>query len=141
MNATAADTDAARAFLSDQVEAAIRKLTTQEFETEELRETTRGLADELLTVATTRDQLGFQVTRLTEEKDEIFVQLQGQVRDPATLAAVASRTKLTRAPSYPTLAVVSLLFAILALPTLAVLSFANDCETGVSFPIPGSNCD
>ena len=88
MNATAADTDAAMAFLSDQVEAAIRKLTTQEFETEELRETTRGLADELLTVATTRDQLGFQVTRLTEEKDEIFVQLQGQVRDLATLLSL-----------------------------------------------------
>ena len=59
----------------------------------------------------------------------------------ATLGAVAALTKWTRAPSYPTFAVVSLIFAILALPTLAVLSFANDCETGVSFPIPGSNCD
>ncbi len=67
MNATAADTDAAMAFLSNQVEAAIRKLTTREFEAEELRETTRGLADELQAVATTRDQLGFRVTRLTEE--------------------------------------------------------------------------
>ncbi len=88
MNATAADTDAAMAFLSNQVEAAIRKLTTREFETEELRETTRGLADELLTVATTRDQLGFQVTRLTEEKDQIFARLQGQVRDLATLLSL-----------------------------------------------------
>ncbi len=88
MNATAADTDAAMAFLSNQVEAAIRKLTTREFETEELRKTTRGLADELQTVATTRDQLGFQVDRLTEEKDEIFVRLQGQVRDLATLLSL-----------------------------------------------------
>ena len=88
MNATAADTDAAMAYLSNQVEAAIRKLTTRDFETEELRETTRGLADELQTVATTRDQLGFQVTRLTEEKDEIFVRLQGQVRDLATLLSL-----------------------------------------------------
>jgi chemotaxis protein MotB len=88
MNATAADTDAAMAFLSNQVEAAIRKLTTREFETEELRETTRGLADELQTVATTRDQLGFRVARLTEEKDEIFIRLQGQVRDLATLLSL-----------------------------------------------------
>ena len=88
MNATAADTDTAMAFLSDQVEAAIRKLTTREFETEELRETTRGLADELQTVASDRDQLGFQVTRMTEEKDEIFARLQGQVRDLATLLSL-----------------------------------------------------
>jgi chemotaxis protein MotB len=88
MNATAADTDAAMAFLSNQVEAAIRKLTIREFETEELRETTRGLADELQTVAATRDRLGFQITRLTEEKDEIFVRLQGQVRDLATLLSL-----------------------------------------------------
>ncbi len=88
MNATAADTDAAMAFLSDQVEAAIHKLSTREFETEELRETTRGLADELQAVASTRDQLGFQVTRLTEEKDEIFARLQGQVRDLATLLSL-----------------------------------------------------
>ncbi|MHA1153765.1 MAG: hypothetical protein ACTSQ7_14065, partial [Alphaproteobacteria bacterium] len=88
MNATAADTDAAMAFLSNQVEAAIRKLTTREFESEELRETTRGLADELQTVAGSRDQLGFQVTRLTEEKDEIFARLQSQVRDLATLLSL-----------------------------------------------------
>ncbi len=88
MNATAKDTDAAMAFLSNQVEAAIRKLTTREFETEELRETTRGLADELQAVTTTRDQLGFRVTRLTEEKVEIFAQLQGQVRDLATLLSL-----------------------------------------------------
>ncbi len=88
MNATAADTDDAMAFLSNQVEEAIRKLTTREFETEELRETTRGLADELQTVAGTRDQLDFQVIRLTEEKDEIFTRLQGQVRDFATLLSL-----------------------------------------------------
>ena len=88
MNATAADNDAAMAFLSDQVEAAIHKLTTGEFETEELRETTRGLADELQAVASNRDQLGFQVTRLTEEKDEIFARLEGQVRDLATLLSL-----------------------------------------------------
>ncbi len=88
MNATAVDTDAAMAFLSDQVEAAIRKLSTREFETEELRKTTRGLADELQAVATNRDQLGFQVTRLTEEKDEIFARLEGQVRDLATLLSL-----------------------------------------------------
>ncbi len=84
MNATKADTDAAMTFLSDQVEAAIRELTTREFETEELRETTRGLADELQAVASNRDQLGFQVTRLTEEKDAILARLQGQVRDLET---------------------------------------------------------
>ena len=88
MNTTAADTDAAMAFLSDQVEAAIRKLSTKEFETEELRETTRGLTDELEAVADNRDQLGFQVTRLTEEKDEIFLRLQGQVHDLATLLSL-----------------------------------------------------
>ena len=88
MNATAADTDAAMSFLSDQVEAAIRKLSTREFETEELRKTTRGLADELQTVANNRDQLGFQVTRLTEEKDEIFARLESQVRDLATLLSL-----------------------------------------------------
>ncbi len=88
MNATAADTDTAMAFLSNQVEAAIRKLSTNEFEAEELRETTRGLSDELETVADNRDQLGFQLTRLTEEKDEIFLRLQGQVRDLATLLSL-----------------------------------------------------
>ncbi len=88
MNATAVDTDAAMAFLSNQVEAAIRKLSTNEFETEELRETTRGLSDELEAVADNRDQLGFQLTRLTEEKDEIFLRLQGQVRDLATLLSL-----------------------------------------------------
>ena len=88
MNATAADTDAAMAFLSDQVEAAIRKLSTKEFEAEELRETTRGLSDELEAVADNRDQLGIQLTRLTEEKDEIFLRLQGQVRDLATLLSL-----------------------------------------------------
>ncbi len=88
MNATAADTDTAMAFLSNQVEAAIRKLSTNEFETEELRETTRGLSDELEAVADNRDQLGFQLTRLTEEKDEIFLRLQGQVRDLATLLSL-----------------------------------------------------
>jgi chemotaxis protein MotB len=88
MNATAADTDTAMAFLSNQVEAAIRKLSTNEFEAEELRETTRGLSDELEAVADNRDQLGFQLTRLTEEKDEIFLRLQGQVRDLATLLSL-----------------------------------------------------
>ena len=88
MNATAADTDAAMAFLSNQVEAAILKLTTREFETEELRETTRGLADQVQTLASDRDQLGFQLTRLTVEKDEIFLRLQGQVRDLATLLSL-----------------------------------------------------
>jgi chemotaxis protein MotB len=88
MNATAADTDTAMAFLSSQVEAAIRKLSTNEFEAEELRETTRGLSDELEAVAGNRDQLGFQLTRLTEEKDEIFLRLQGQVRDLATLLSL-----------------------------------------------------
>ena len=88
MNATAADTDTAMAFLSSQVEAAIRKLSTNEFEAEELRETTRGLSDELEAVADNRDQLGFQLTRLTEEKDEIFLRLQGQVRDLATLLSL-----------------------------------------------------
>jgi len=88
MNATAADTDTAMAFLSNQVEAAIRKLSTNEFEAEELRETTRGLSDELEAVAGNRDQLGFQLTRLTEEKDEIFLRLQGQVRDLATLLSL-----------------------------------------------------
>lgn len=88
MNATAADTDDAMAFLSNQVEAAILKLSTKEFETEELRETTRGLSDELEAVADNRDQLGFQLTRLTEEKDEIFLRLQGQVRDLATLLSL-----------------------------------------------------
>jgi chemotaxis protein MotB len=88
MNATAADTDAAMSFLSDQVEAAIHKLSTGEFETEELRKTTRGLADELQTVASNRDQLGFQVTRLTEEKVEIFARLESQVRDLATLLSL-----------------------------------------------------
>jgi len=88
MNATSADTDDAMAFLSNQVEAAILKLSTKEFETEELRETTRGLSDELEAVADNRDQLGFQLTRLTEEKDEIFLRLQGQVRDLATLLSL-----------------------------------------------------
>ncbi len=88
MNATAKDTDAAMAFLSSQVEAAIRKLSSRETETEELRETTRGLSNELQAVATTRDRLGFQVTRLTEEKDAIFARLQGQVRDLASLLSL-----------------------------------------------------
>ncbi len=84
VNTTKADTDAAMTFLSDQVEAAIRELTTREFDTEELRETTRGLTDELQAVASNRDELGFQVTRLTEEKDAILARLQGQVRDLET---------------------------------------------------------
>ncbi len=66
MNASTKDGGAAMAFLSDQVEAAIRKLSSRESENTSLRETASGLTQELKTVAMTRDALGQQVTRLTE---------------------------------------------------------------------------
>ena len=54
----------------------------------------------------------------------------------ASIGAAAALIRWTRAPIYPTLAVVTLIFAVLALPMLVFLSFANFCETNVSFPIP-----
>jgi chemotaxis protein MotB len=88
MNASAKDADAAMAFLSDQVEAAIRKLSVRETENTTLRETALGLSDELETVALTRDQLGSQVARLTREKDALFERLEGQVRELASLLSL-----------------------------------------------------
>ena len=53
-----------------------------------------------------------------------------------SLGTAAALTIRARAPMYTTLAVVSLVYAILGLPMLWVLSFVNFCETNVSFPIP-----
>jgi chemotaxis protein MotB len=88
MNANAKDTDAAMAFLSDQVEAAIRKLLSRETENSTLRDAALGLSDELKSVAATRDELDFKVVRLTQEKDEIFERLEGQVRELASLLSL-----------------------------------------------------
>jgi chemotaxis protein MotB len=88
MNASTKDADAAMAFLSDQVEAAIRKLSTRETENTSLRETATGLTQELKTVALTRDALGQQVTRLTEEKDALLERLENQVRELASLLSL-----------------------------------------------------
>ena len=58
-----------------------------------------------------------------------------------SLGAAGALIKRMRAPIYPTLAVVLLIFAVLALPMLMILSFGNFCENNVSFPIPGqTNC-
>ena len=54
-----------------------------------------------------------------------------------SFGAAAALTRWTRAPVYPTIAVISLIFAVLALPMLLILSFGNFCENGVSFPFPG----
>ena len=88
MNASTKDADAAMAFLSDQVEAAIRKLSVRETENLSLRETASGLSDELKTVAMTRDQLSSRVARLTREKDQIFERLESQVRELASLLSL-----------------------------------------------------
>ena len=85
MNASTKDADAAMAFLSDQVEAAIRKLSSRETENTSLRETASGLTQELKTVATTRDALGQQVTRLTEERDVLLERLEHPVSELASL--------------------------------------------------------
>ncbi len=88
MNASTEDADAAMAFLSDQVEAAIRKLSSRETENTSLRETASGLTQELKTVAMTRDALGQQVTRLTEEKDVLLERLEHQVSELASLLSL-----------------------------------------------------
>jgi len=88
MNASTKDVDAAMAFLSDQVEAAIRKLSSRETENTSLRETATGLTQELETVAMTRDALGRQVTRLSEEKDVLFARLESQVRELASMLSL-----------------------------------------------------
>ncbi|MCH8925917.1 MAG: hypothetical protein IH924_07240, partial [Proteobacteria bacterium] len=88
MNASTKDADAAMAFLSDQVEAAIRKLSSRETENTSLRETASGLTQELKTVAMTRDALGQQVTRLTEEKDVLLERLEHQVSELASLLSL-----------------------------------------------------
>ncbi len=88
MNASTKDADAAMAFLSDQVEAAIRKLSSRETENTGLRDTASGLTQELKTVAMTRDALGQQVTRLTEEKDALLDRLESQVRELASLLSL-----------------------------------------------------
>ena len=88
MNASTKDADAAMAFLSDQVEAAIRKLSSRETENTSLRETASGLTQELETVAMTRDALGQQVTRLTEEKDMLLERLEHQVSELASLLSL-----------------------------------------------------
>ena len=54
-----------------------------------------------------------------------------------SFGAAAALTRWTRAPVYPTIAVISLIFAVLALPMLLILSFGNFCENGVSVPFPG----
>ena len=87
-NANAKNTNAAMAFLSDQVEAAIRKLLSRETENSTLRNAALGLSAELKSVAATRDELGFKVVRLTQEKDEIFERLEGQVRELASLLSM-----------------------------------------------------
>ncbi len=88
MNASTKDADAAMAFLSDQVEAAIRKLSSRETENTSLRETASGLTQELKTVAMTRDTLGQQVTRLTEENDVLLERLEHQVSELASLLSL-----------------------------------------------------
>jgi chemotaxis protein MotB len=92
MKARANNTDATMAFLSDQVEAAIRKLSGLEMENSALRGTALGLSDELKVIATARDQLDFKVARLTEEKDEILARLDGQVRALEDLLALERAT-------------------------------------------------
>ncbi len=87
-NANAKNTNAAMAFLSNQVEAAIRKLLSRETENSMLRDAALGLSDELKSVAATRDELGFKVVRLTQEKDEIFERLEGQVRELSSLLSL-----------------------------------------------------
>jgi chemotaxis protein MotB len=79
-NASVRDTAAAMAILSDQVEAAIRLLSSRETDISALRGTALGLSDEVTALAAARDALRVQVTRLTEEKDAILARLQGQVR-------------------------------------------------------------
>lgn len=80
-SASARDANAAMAILSDQVETAIRMLSSREMKISTLRSTALGLSDELKAVAATRDELRFQVLRLTEEKDEILERQEGQVRE------------------------------------------------------------
>ena len=94
-NASVRDTAAAMAILSDQVEAAIRLLSSRETDISALRGTALGLSDEVTALAATRDALRIQVTRLTEEKDAILARLQGQVRQLEGLLSL-QREKTTR---------------------------------------------
>ncbi len=55
----------------------------------------------------------------------------------ASIGAAAALIKWTRAPIYPTLAVVALILALLALPTLASLTSFNAEQFGVDLPFPG----
>jgi chemotaxis protein MotB len=93
--ASVRDTAAAMAILSDQVEAAIRLLSSRETDISALRGTALGLSDEVTALAATRDALRIQVTRLTEEKDAILARLQGQVRQLEGLLSL-QREKTTR---------------------------------------------
>lgn len=45
-----------------------------------------------------------------------------------------------RAPLIPTIVIAGVLIVPLVIWTLGMLSFVNACETGVSFPFPGSSC-
>ncbi len=54
-----------------------------------------------------------------------------------SLGAAAALTRWARAPIYPTLAVVALIFVILALPTLGALTGFNSEHFGVDLPFPG----
>lgn len=58
-----------------------------------------------------------------------------------SLGAAAALTIWTRAPMYATFKAVAVTFAILMFPLVVVLSAFNMCATGVSFPIPGGQCD
>ncbi|MFQ6016696.1 MAG: peptidoglycan -binding protein [Kiloniellaceae bacterium] len=88
MNKTASDTDVAMAFLSRQVEEAIRKLASRQDENAALRQQAIELSKELDSLATRREELGSEVARLTTERDKVFAALESQVRELAGLLSL-----------------------------------------------------
>ena len=55
----------------------------------------------------------------------------------ASIGAASVLIRWTRAPIYPTLAVVLLILAVLAVPTLGALTGLNADHFGVELPFPG----
>ena len=93
MNKTARDTDAGMEFLSDQVEEAIRKLSSSQVENAALRQKTMGLSVEIESLATTRDKLGSEISSLTEGHNRIVEELEARVQELADLLSLERKTK------------------------------------------------
>ena len=58
----------------------------------------------------------------------------------ASALMVRALIRSNGAPVFPTLTMTIAMFVTAVYPTLVLVSFANTCQTGLSFPISGSSC-